>query len=310
MEVKRLVILGGGPSGYTAALYAARAGLEPLLLERLAAGGQMALTPLIENYPGFPDGIDGFTLGDAMRRGAEQHGAVSESTEVLSCLLTESPKRIVTDSGEYLADAVIIATGAEHRRLGLPDEERLLGRGVGYCATCDGMLYRGKRVSVVGGGNTAVTDALYLAGIAEHVTLIHRRASLRAEKRLAEQLLAKPNVTVLWEREVVGLSGDTALSSVTLRSTKTGEDEVLEAAALFISIGQIPKTSLFAGQLALDEAGYLVAGEDTVTSLPGVFAAGDVRTKPLRQIVTAVADGATAAHMAEAYLNAQTGEQK
>lgn len=298
-----VAVLGGGPGGYTAALYAARAGLRVVVLEKFAAGGQMTETPAIENYPGIPeDAVDGFTLGARMRAGAERFGAETASTEILSVSLSERPKRISTDAGEYFAHAVIIATGATHKHLGVEGEEALIGRGVGYCASCDGMFFKGKTVGVVGGGNSAAMDALLLSKLAKQVYLIHRRDTLRAERIYAERLKAAANVEFKWNCEVDALLSGERLTGVRLLDRMTDSREELALDGLFISIGRRPETRLFAGQTALDEYGYIVAGEDTETSIPGVFAAGDVRTKPFRQIVTATADGATAAYQAEKYL--------
>ncbi len=302
-----LVVIGGGPAGYTAALYAARAGLRTLVLERLSAGGQMTETPQIDNYPGFDEGIDGFTLGFKMQAQAERFGAVSLASEVLSVSLASSPKRIVTDSGEFFAIAVIIATGAVHRHLGLTEEEALLGRGVGYCAACDGMLFRGKTVAVVGGGNSAVGDALLLSNICQKVYLIHRRDTLRAEKAYQAPLEKAKNLVFKWNATVKTLLHTDKLTGVVLEG-KNGEEETLALDGLFISIGRSAATALFQNQLALDENGYIIAGEDTKTSLAGVYAVGDVRTKPFRQIVTAAADGAVAAHFAEAYVAEQASQ--
>ena len=295
-----VLVLGGGPAGYTAALYAARAGLHTLLLEKYAAGGQMTETVLIENYPGYPEGVDGFTLGEKMKASAERFGAESLFTEVLSVSLTESPKRITADAGEFLAKTVIVATGAHHRPLGVSGEKELIGRGLAYCATCDGMFYRGKTVAVVGGGNSAVADALYLSRICKKVYLIHRRDTLRASAVYKKPLSEAENVEILWNSTVKELLADGRLTGV--RLSKEGKEEELLLDGLFVSVGRAPETALFEGQLDLDENGYIKAGEDTKTSLGGVFAAGDVRQKPLRQIVTATADGATAATAAEEYL--------
>lgn len=294
------VIIGGGPAGYTAALYAARAGLSTLVLEKYAAGGQMAETAAVDNYPGYPEGIDGFLLGEKMKDGAHRFGAVSEMTEVLSLSLAEKPKRILTDMGEFFAKTVIIATGAHHRALGLAHEKELVGRGVAYCATCDGMFYRGKTVAVVGGGNSAVADALYLSRIAKKVYLIHRRDTLRASGVYKKPLSEAENVEILWNTQVKELLFEEKLTGV--RLIKEAGESTLLLDGLFISVGRAPETALVEGQLALNAAGYIVAGEDTQTDLEGVFAAGDVREKPLRQIVTATADGATAALASEAYL--------
>jgi thioredoxin reductase (NADPH) len=267
----------------------------------MAAGGQMAQTNIIENYPGFEDGIDGFTLGLKMQKGAARFGAESVRGDVVSVLLNEQIKKVVTNKGEYLARTVIIATGAEHRKLGIPREDELQGRGVSYCATCDGMLFRGKTVAVVGGGNSAAGDALYLARVCKKVYLIHRRGELRAAKIQVEQLKRAENIQLILNATVTKLSGDGKLEGATLNVQ--GKEEELALDGLFISIGRAPSTELFNGILELDESGYIVADESTKTKLDGVYVAGDVRTKPLRQIVTATADGATAAHFAEQYLN-------
>lgn len=296
-----VIIIGGGPAGYTAALYAARAGLSTLVIEKFSAGGQMTETQSIENYPGFDEGTDGFTLGFKMQAGAEKYGAKTLSTEVIKVDLLANPKAIHTAKEVLFAKAVILATGATHKHLGLEREEEMIGRGIGYCAACDGMLYRGKTVAVVGGGNSAAADALVLSRICERVYLIHRRDSLRAEKIHHEPLMRAETVEFKWNATVTALHGDERLTGITLQSTKTGEREQIEVDGLFISIGRSPETALFAGQITL-ENGYILAGEDTKTSIPGVFAAGDVRKKALRQIVTAAADGAVAAHFAEEYI--------
>lgn len=297
-----VIILGGGPAGYTAALYAARAGLKTLVLEKLFAGGQMTQTAQIDNYPGFPQGVDGVTLGMEMQNGAVRFGVETVYTEAVSVHLTEAVKTVETTQGRYTAKAVIIATGADHRHLGLAREEALIGRGVAYCAACDGMMYRGKTVAVVGGGNSAAADAALLAKIAKKVYLIHRRDSLRAAKVYHAPLEQTQNLEFVWNSAVTELHYGDRLNAVTVTDVNSGAQRRIELDGLFISIGREPETKLFRGQLALDEQGYLVADETTKTSLPGVFAAGDVRTKPLRQIVTATADGAVAAHMAEQYL--------
>ena len=299
-----VAILGGGPAGYTAALYAARAGLRTILFEKYAVGGQMTETPAIENYPGLPEAaIDGFALGARMQEAAERFGAESLRTEVLAVELSDKVKRISTDAGEYLARAVIVATGAVHKHLGMEGEDAFVGRGLGYCASCDGMFFKGKTVAVVGGGNSAASDALLLSKLAKRVYVIHRRDTLRAERVYHAPLMKAENVTFLWNREVVALSGEERLTGVTLREKGSGEEEALALDGLFVSIGRRPETTIFSGKLAMDEYGYIVAGEDTETSVPGVFAAGDVRTKPFRQIVTATADGAVAAYLAEKYIS-------
>ena len=299
-----MVILGGGPGGYTAALYAARAGLDTVVLERLSAGGQMALTSEIDNYPGFPEGIDGFELGMKFQEQAEKFGAKTEYAEVRGLELHSDPKVLHTSEGDFLARTVVIATGAGPRKLGLPDEERLTGRGVHYCAHCDGMFYRGKTVAIVGGGNSAAAEALYLSRVAKKVILIHRRDSLRATKIYHEPLKNLSNLEFYWNSAVTELIGDERLRAVRVKNLLSGEEEELQIDALFVSIGRKPATDLVAGQLEL-ENGYIAADESTQTSIPGVYAVGDIRTKALRQIITAASDGANAAHHAEAWLSEQ-----
>ena len=301
-KIYDMIIIGGGPGGYTAALYGARAGLSTLILEKMAAGGQMALTSQIDNYPGFPDGIDGFELGMKMKEGAERFGAESRSSEVLSVDWEAQPKQVVTDSGVVLGKTVVLATGASPRLLGIPGEQELTGRGVSYCAHCDGMFYRGKTVVVVGGGNSAVADALILSRIAKKVILVHRRDTLRATKIYHEQLERAENVEFRWNSAVTKLHSDHKLNAVTVSGLLDGKEEIIHCDGLFVSIGRQPASALANGVLALDEGGYVIAGESTETNIPGVFAVGDVRTKQLRQIVTAVADGASASHYAEAFL--------
>ena len=297
-----MIVVGGGPGGYTAALYAARAGLNVLVLEKLSAGGQMALTETIDNYPGFAQGVDGFTLAETMQQQAERFGARSEYAEVTALDLTADPKVLQTSAGAFAARTVVLATGADPRPLGLPDEEALTGRGVAYCAACDGMRYKGKTVVVVGGGNSAAEDALLLTRIARKVILVHRRDTLRATKIYHEPLRQAENLEFRWNSVVTALLHDGQLNGVRLRDLTTGAETELPCDAVFVSVGRQPATELVAGQLERDAVGYLVADETTRTSLPGVFAVGDVRTKPLRQVVTAVADGAVAVHMAEQYL--------
>ena len=300
-----VIIIGGGPAGYSAALYTVRSGFSTLLIEKMAAGGQMNETTQIDNYPGFDEGIDGFSLGMKMRSGAERFGAETKNAEVKSVQLHGKVKQVETDDGIYTAKAVIIATGAGHKHLGLENEKDLVGRGVGYCAACDGMFYRGKTVAVVGGGNSAAADALVLSRIAKKVYLIHRRDSLRATKVYHEPLMNAENVEFRWNSAVQELQYGDKLTGAVLKDVNSGEESQLELDGLFISIGRSPATELFRGQLELDEGGYIVAGESTETNIPGVFAVGDVRTKAVRQIVTAAADGAVAAHYAEEYLKDQ-----
>lgn len=299
-----VAVIGGGPGGYTAALYAARSGLDVVVLEKLSAGGQMATTNDIDNYPGFPDGIDGYTLGEQMQQGAERFGAKTILAEVLSAKLTAPIKEIETDAGQVLARTVVLATGASPRPLGLPEEESLRGRGVAYCATCDGMMYRGKTVVVVGGGNTAVADALHLAKLCKKVYLVHRRDSLRAPA-VSVQSLTQNGVEILWNRKVAEILHDQTVTGVRLADTKTGELSELACDGVFVAAGRIPDTQIFRDEVQTDAAGYLVADETTRTNLPGVYAVGDARTKAVRQIVTATADGACAVHFLEEYLSEQ-----
>ena len=301
-QIYDVLIIGGGPAGYTAALYAARAGLSVLVLEKLAAGGQMALTSQIDNYPGFPQGADGFTLGQDMRAGAERFGAQSRSTQVLSVALSGPVKTVHTDAGSLQGRTVIIATGAQPRLLGVPQEQALTGKGVSYCAHCDGMFYRDKTVMVVGGGNSAVAEALFLSRLCKKVILVHRRDALRATKLYLDQLEKAGNIALRWNSQIAELVHDIRLTGVVLEDVNTGLRTTVACDGLFVSIGRDPASALVEGQLELDENGYIIADETTQTSLPGVYAAGDVRTTPLRQIVTAVADGAVAAHYAEIYL--------
>ena len=301
-RVYDMVIIGGGPGGYTAALYAARAGLKTVVLEKLSAGGQMALTSQIDNYPGFPEGVDGFTLAEQMQQGAERFGAESELTEVYSVDLKADPKVIETNEGTIYGKTVVIATGAGPRELGVAGEKELTGRGVNYCAHCDGMFYKGKTVVVIGGGNSAAADAMYLSRLCEKVIVVHRRDTLRATKVYHEPLMEAENVEFRWNSTVSKLLSSGKVTGVVLTDVNTGEETEVPCDGVFVSIGRKPATALVAQQLELDQGGYIVADETTKTNIPGVYAVGDVRTKELRQIVTAVADGAAAAHAAEQYL--------
>ena len=302
MKIHDMIIIGGGPAGYTAALYGARAGLDTLVIERMSAGGQMAVTDTIDNYPGFDEGIDGFTLGMKMQAGAERFGAVTEYAEVVEVALGENPKRIVTTSGELFGKTVVIATGANPRELGIEGESELVGRGLHYCAHCDGRFYKNKVVAVVGGGNSAAEDALYLSHLAKKVYVIHRRDSLKATKIYHEPLMRAENVEFLWDSEVSELIVDGRVKGVIVEDLKSGDKQKIELDGLFIAIGRRPVTDLFT-ELERDAGGYIVADESTKTNVDGVFAVGDVRTKVLRQVVTAVGDGAVAAHFAEEFIN-------
>ena len=305
MEILDTVIIGGGPAGYSAALYCTRAGLSTVIVEKMTPGGQMATTTQIDNYPGFDEGVDGFELGGRMRKGAERFGAKTHYADVTGVSLTENPKKIATTNGDLYAKTVIIATGAAPRELGIADEQRFRGKGVGYCATCDGMFFRGKTVAVNGGGNTAVEDAMFLSKLCEKVYLIHRRDALRASRAEVQALEKAPNVEFLWNKVVTGLEGADKLEKIVLQDTVTKDTTTLDAQGLFVAIGRVPSTELFKDVLKTDAFGYIEADETTRTSIPGVFAVGDVRTKPLRQVVTAVSDGAVASKYVEEFLTAQ-----
>lgn len=297
-----MVIIGGGPGGYTAALYASRAGLDVIVLEKLSAGGQMALTEQIDNYPGFEDGVDGFELAEKMQQSAERFGAKSELAEVFSVDLMANPKIIETSEGTFYGKTVVISTGANPRELGLLMENALLGKGVHYCAACDGMFYRGKTVAVIGGGNSAAADALLLSRIAKKVIIVHRRDSLRATKIYHEPLQNADNVEFCWDSVATDFIQEGKVIGLKIKNIRTNEETELSCDGVFISIGRKPATELVKNQLDLDENGYVIADETTRTNIPGVFAVGDVRTKALRQVVTAVSDGACAVHFAEEYL--------
>jgi thioredoxin reductase (NADPH) len=303
----KVIIIGSGPAGYTAGIYAARAMLKPLLIEGIQPGGQMTTTTDVENYPGFADVIQGPWLMDQMRAQAEHVGTEIIRDHILEADLKRRPFVLKGDSGTaYTADTLIIATGAKARWLGIPSEERFKGYGVSACATCDGFFFRGKNVIVVGGGNTAVEEAIYLANIASHVTLVHRRGSLRAEKILQERLFANPKITVMWNaelHEVLGVDTPLSVAGAALKNTLTGEIVTLPIDGIFIAIGHEPQSELFKGQLDMKPSGYiLVKPHSTATNVPGVFAAGDVADDIYRQAVTAAGLGCMAALEAEKYL--------
>lgn len=302
-KIADVIIIGGGPGGYTAALYSARANLNTTVIEKLSAGGQMATTNQVDNYPGFEDGVNGFELGEKMRQGAERFGVNTVFAEVESVDLNIQPKVIHTSEGDYYARTVILATGANPREMGLEEEQKLKGRGVAYCATCDGMFYRNKTVVVVGGGNTAVADALFLSKICNKVYLVHRRDQLRASKSYMSALKQSLNIEFIWNAKVSEILHDKKVTGIVAEDIESGDRIKVACDGVFVAIGRIPNTDLFKGQIELDEGGYIVADETTKTNLPGVFAAGDVRTKPLRQIVTATADGAVASKFAEEYID-------
>ena len=296
-HIHDMIVIGGGPAGYTSALYAARAGLDALVIEKMSAGGQMAVTDTIDNYSGFAEGIPGWELGMKMQAGAERFGAVTKYAEVKSLELSGAVKKVETASETLLAKTVVIATGAGPRELGVEREGEFVSRGVHYCAHCDGRFYKNKVVAVVGGGNSALEDALYLSRLASKVYLIHRRDSFRASKIYVDALGKSENIEFLANSSVAELIADERVTGIRL-----ADGRELAVNGIFVSIGRKPASELVAGQLALDEGGYIVADESTRTGIDGVYAVGDVRTKPLRQVVTAVGDGAVAVHFAEEYL--------
>ncbi len=303
-EVRNVIIIGSGPSGYTAAVYAARASLTPLVFEgSVTAGGALMNTTEVENFPGFRDGIMGPALMDEMRAQAERFGAELVSDDVVEVDLTGDIKVVRTATGEHRAHAVILATGSGYRKLGLPGEEALSGRGVSWCATCDGFFFRDQHIAVVGGGDSAVEEATFLTRFGSKVTLIHRRDELRASKIMADRALADPKLEMAWNSEVAAINGTDRLESVTLRDTVTGEERELAVTGLFIAVGHDPRSELLKGQVDLDENGYVIVEAPTTrTNLPGVFAAGDLVDHSYRQAITAAGTGCSAALDAERYL--------
>ncbi|RAJ37631.1 thioredoxin reductase (NADPH) [Kitasatospora sp. SolWspMP-SS2h] len=306
-DVRNVIIIGSGPSGYTAALYTARASLHPLVFEgAVTAGGALMNTTEVENFPGYRDGIMGPELMDNMRAQAERFGAELVPDDVVAVDLTGEIKTVTDSEGTvHRARAVIVATGSQHRKLGLPNEDKLSGRGVSWCATCDGFFFRDQDIAVVGGGDTALEEATFLSRFARSVTVVHRRNSLRASKAMQERAFADPKITFAWDSAVEEIHGDPKLSGLTLRDTNTGDLRELAVTGLFIAIGHDPRTELFKGQLDLDAEGYLtVDAPSTRTNLPGVFAAGDVVDHTYRQAITAAGTGCSAALDAERYLAA------
>ena len=296
-------VIGAGPAGLTAAIYAARSGLSVAVVEKQVPGGQIAYTHHLENYPGFAEGISGGEFSQQMREQAQRFGAEVISDEIQSVCLQGAQKSAQGRAGEYQARAVILAMGAAPRKLGLAGEEQMVGAGISYCATCDGAFFRGRDAIVIGGGDTAFEDALYLADIAKSVTLVHRRNEFRAQEYLIGKAKEKENLSMLLGYRPAALEGDAmGFEAVVLEHAETGEQKRLPADGLFVAIGRIPDTGILQGQMTLDAAGYLLAGEDTKTEIAGVFAAGDVRAKSLRQVATAVSDGAVAAEQAREYL--------
>ena len=298
-----ILVVGAGPAGLTAAIYAARSGLGVAVVEKQVPGGQIAYTHQLENYPGFAEGISGGAFSQQLKEQAERFGAKVLSDEILSVDFSGQSKKAMGRGGNYEARAVILAMGAAPRKLGLPGEDSMVGAGLSYCATCDGAFFRGKDTIVIGGGDTAFEDALYLCDVAKSVTLVHRRQEFRAQEYLINKAKEKENLTMLLGYRPKALEGVLGFEAIVLESTETGQEKKLAADGLFVAIGRIPDTGILQGQLALDKAGYLPSSEDTRTEIPGVFAAGDVRAKALRQVATAVSEGAVAAEQAREFLN-------
>ena len=306
-----VIVIGSGPAGYTAALYAARAQLKPVLFEgSVTAGGALMNTTEVENFPGFPGGIQGPDLMDAMRKQAERFGAELRAEDVTEVDLTADPKRVIVEGEAYLAHAVIVATGSRYRELGIPGEKRLSGHGVSWCATCDGFFFRQQEIAVVGGGDSAMEEALFLTRFASTVTVIHRRDELRASKIMQERAFANPKIKFRWNTEVSEVLGDKKITGLRLRDTVTGEESELSVGGVFVAIGHDPRSELFSGQLATDSEGYLLVEQpSTRTAIPGVFASGDVVDHTYRQAVTAAGTGCAAALDAERYLSGGTNPQ-
>ena len=299
-----IIIIGSGPAGLSAAIYAQRACLDTIVIEKNGiSGGQVLNTWEVDNYPGFP-GVTGFELSRQFREHANKLGARVVQDEVVQVELSGNVKKVVCEEETYEARCVILASGAHHRTLEVPGEEELRGAGVSYCATCDGAFFRGRTVGVVGGGDAALEDAIFLARMCEKVYIVHRRDKLRGAKRLQERLQALENIEFVWNSETVAIEGNAQVEALRLRQTQTGEERRLDVDGVFIAVGIAPESELYAGQLELDEQGYIRADESGQTSVPGVFAAGDVRTKALRQILTAASDGANCVASAERYLQA------
>jgi thioredoxin reductase (NADPH) len=306
-EVRNVIIIGSGPTGYTAALYAARGELKPLVFEgSVTAGGALMQTTDVENFPGFPDAIMGPELMDAMRKQAERFGAELIPDDVVAVDLTANPKVVRTESETYLARAVIIATGSRYKELGVPGEKILGGHGVSWCATCDGFFFRGHDIAVIGGGDSALEEAMFLTRFGKSVTVVHRRDTLRASKIMQDRAFANPKITFLWDSEVAEVLGPDKVTGLLIRSTKDGTERVLPVTGVFVAIGHDPRSDLFAGQLATDPDGYLLVDEpSTRTAIEGVFAAGDVVDRTYRQAVTAAGTGCAAALDAERWLTSQ-----
>jgi thioredoxin reductase (NADPH) len=297
-----VIIIGSGPAGYTSAIYAARANLSVLMLQGYQVGGQLMLTSDVENYPGFEEGILGPPMMEKFEEQARRFGTEMIPEDVISVDFHKRPFKVITDSGEYYARAIIISTGASAKWLGLPSEQRLQGRGVSACATCDGFFFKNKDVAVIGGGDTAMEEAIFLTRYVNHVTVIHRRDTLRASKIMQDRAFKNPKISFIWDTEIVEVLGENEVTGLRLRNVKTDEESILPVQGFFLAIGHKPNTDLFRGILDMDKVGYIVPVEYTMTNIPGVFAAGDVTDHRYRQAVTAAGDGCRAAIDAEHWL--------
>jgi len=303
----KVLVLGSGPTGYAAALYAARAELQPIVLTGMQLGGQAALTYTIENYPGFPDGVGGAQLGELFQKQAEHFGAVTEFDLANEVDLSQRPFKVTTDSGEYLADTLIVGTGASPTHLEIPGEVELTGRGVSYCATCDGWFFKDKKVVVVGGGDSALEEALFITRYASSVTIVHRRDELRAGAILQKRAMEHPKIDFIWNTIVAEVIGTDKMEALKLKNVKTGDETILEADGLFIFIGHIPNTQMFQDKLAMSDLGYIIVNDKMETSVAGVFAAGEAADPHFRQVVTSAGMGAAAAIQATRFLEAESG---
>jgi thioredoxin reductase (NADPH) len=301
-KIYQVIIIGGGPAGLTAGLYCARSRLNTLLIEKGIMGGQITNAERVENYPGFPKGISGIELGQLIHEQATGYGLETLLAEVTKVMPSPKHNLVSTSEGDFIAEAIVIASGSQFRKLGVPGEDKFVGKGVSYCATCDGPLFKGKTVAVIGGGNTTVTEALYLSKFASSVKVIHRRSQLRADKILQEKALADPKIEFVWDTIVTQIEGAGMVKQLTIKNTKNAKLSILELAGVFVAIGSEPNSAQWRGLLPLDEQGYIITDERMGTKIPGVFAAGDVRHNSARQVITAAGDGATAAISADKFL--------
>jgi len=298
-----VVIIGGGPAGLTAGLYCARSRLNTLLIEKVVIGGQITNAERVENYPGFPKGISGIDLGQLIHEQAASYGLETLLAEVTKAVPSQKHNLVNTSEGDFVSESVIIASGSQFRKLGVPGEDKLVGRGVSYCATCDGPLFKGKAVAVIGGGDAAITEALYLSKFASSVKVIHRRSQLRASKIFQERAMGEPKIEFIWDAVVTQIEGEGIVNQLVLKNTKNAKISILELAGVFVAIGSEPNSAQWRGLLPLDEEGYVITNERMETKIPGIFAAGDVRHNSARQAITAAGDGATAAISAERFLS-------